>query len=193
MNPHDIDANFFIEFANYKGLTIMRMSICLFIILITPHAFADGWKLFSGNIELDIKGSASRDQSYQYLSVRTANPDTPEVRFSCSEQHGLKTTIIFEPMSTREEQSGALKLKVRRASLEIENREKEMAMWTHIRETRTIQNRGGKAARMLFNAVYQNANFVIKEPLGDKASIDLPAVDEAFELFTKMCHITNGS
>lgn len=171
----------------------MRFLLFFCAIFVSPSAFADGWTLYSGNMEVDQRGTNWGDQSYQFLSVRTTNPDTPEVRFSCSQQHGLKTTIIFEPMASREPHDGRIKYKPRRSSLAIEGRKVEHVMWTHVRETRTIQNRQIKTARMLFNAVIQNADFVVKEPLRTKVTIDLPPVDDAFKYFAKECHITNGS
>lgn len=171
----------------------MRILLCICAILTAPNAFAEGWTLYSGNMEVDRRGTNWGDQSYQFLSVRTTDPNAPEVRFSCSQQHGLKTTIIFEPMATREPHDGRIKYKPRRSSLDIEGRKVEHVMWTHVRETRTIQNRQIKTARMLFNAVIQNSDFVVKEPLRTKVAIDLPPVDEAFEHFAKTCHITNGS
>ncbi|NQY12497.1 MAG: hypothetical protein HRT81_01375 [Henriciella sp.] len=171
----------------------MRLFFICFVICLAPSAFADGWKLYSGQMELDVRGSVGLDQNYAFLSVRTTDPNAPEVRFSCSDQHGLKSTIIFEPMVSRTSHGGSIRYKARRSSLAIEGRKVEHVMWTHVRETRTIQNRQMKTARMLFNAVIKNADFVVKEPLGDKIAIDLPPVDDAFTYFAKSCHVTNGS
>ena len=171
----------------------MRILFCLIVTCLTPFASAQGWKLYSGNMELDVRGSVSLDQNYEFISVRTIDPLTPEVRFSCSKQHGLKSTIIFEPMKTREPNDGSIKYKARRGSLSIDGRKTEHAMWTHVRETRTIQNRQMKTARMLFNAVIQDAGFVVKEPLREKIRIDMPPMDETFKFFANECHVTNGS
>lgn len=171
----------------------MRILLCLIVSFVPISANAEGWKIYSGNMELDVRGSVSLDQNYDFLSVRTTDPQVPEVRFSCSDQHGLKSTIIFEPMATREPHDGSIKYKARRASLSIDGRKTEHAMWTHVKETRTIQNRQMKTARMLFNAVIQDVGFVVKEPLGEKVRIELPPIDEAFQLFAQECNVTNGS
>jgi len=176
----------------------MRQNIYFYLlllplILITPMSLAGGWKLYSGNMEIDVRGSAYLDKTYDYLSVRTTDPELPETRFSCSKEYGLKTTIIFEPQISRKPDPQTLKLKVRRSRLAIEGRESVSVYWNHIRKTRTIQNRQSKAARMLFNAVVKNASFEVKEPFRDIVKIDLPPVDDEFRLFRKLCHITNGS
>ena len=176
----------------------MRQNISLYLlllplILITPMSLAGGWKLYSGNMEIDVRGSSDLDKTYDYFSVRTSDPELPETRFSCSKEYGLKTTIIFEPEASRKSEPQNLKLMVRRSRLAIEGRKSVSVYWNHIRKTRTIQNRQSKAARMLFNAVVNNANFEIKEPLRDMVMIDLPPVDDEFRMFRKLCHITNGS
>lgn len=102
-------------------------------------------------------------------------------------------TIIFEPAESRETSPHRIKYKARRGTLAIDNRKTVHPMWTHVKATRTIQNRQPSTARMLFNAVIQEADFVIKEPLKQKVRIDLPPMDDAFRSFSNSCHVTRGS
>jgi hypothetical protein len=152
-----------------------------------------GWRLYSGEMALDVRGSVHLDQEYDYLSVRTTDPSRPEIRFSCSDQHGLKVTILFEPAESRQPYPKRIKYKARRGSLTIDNRKTVHVMWTHVKDTRTIQNRQPETARMLFNAVIQATDFEVKEPLKKKVRIEFPPVDDGFRAFSKSCHVTGGS
>ena len=170
----------------------MRILFFMIALILSPTLLANEWKLYSGNMELDTLGSSWLDQEYEFISIRTTDPNTPEVRFSCNKQYGLKTTIIFEPKVSRKEQTGTLKYAPRRSALAIDGRKKVSVWWTHVRKARTIQNRQKKAARMLFNAVIQNADFEVKEPFEDYVRIDLPPVDDEFRKFKQLCHITRA-
>ncbi|MEM6556920.1 MAG: hypothetical protein AAF642_13655 [Pseudomonadota bacterium] len=174
-------------------LKLICLSVTCSAVLSGP-ALADSWILERRQSSIDVRGSNAGDLTYGSISVGTADTSQAEVRFSCSEQFGLKVTISFLPRDQGELTGGErTSYKIRRSKLAIDGRESESVNWVHFPELRTVQNRQASTARKLFNAVITESDFTVKEPRKDTVRINLPPVDEAFKTFSRSCHVTNGS
>ena len=152
------------------------------------------WHAESFTQTYNEKGTATGDYVYEGVKVTSMNPDEPELRFGCSERFGLTATVTFLPVSQADPKDSAV-LNIRQISsnLKIEGRDREYVPWTWVRETRTVQTRRGKHAAMIYNAVLQNRDITIKEPMRQDTTITPPPVNEDFRWFAKNCPVTSGS
>ncbi|MEM8616582.1 MAG: hypothetical protein AAGF20_06565 [Pseudomonadota bacterium] len=152
-----------------------------------------GWSVMVQSNSMDQKGTTYGDYSYQAYRLFSNDPTQPQLRFGCSDVHGLTATIRFQPANEGEPTgSGVIRPRQRATKLSIEGREPVQAHWFHIKSLRTVQNRKANTARMLYNAVIQGKVIRVKEPLRNEVTIRPPAVDEAFKTFHTRCHITRG-
>lgn len=156
----------------------------------TPH----GWRILSKTTSVDVRGSAQADVVFTSLNLRMTDPDQPEVRFSCSEEFGLRVTLLMQPLSEGILHGGRhVKAKPRFSRIAIEGREAERVRWVHVKEVRALQTATQKTAKMIYNAAVQGKTFTVKEPLKKDVVFDMPPMDAAFKRFAKQCGVTNGS
>ena len=140
---------------------IKTILACL-VLIITPYLFppsshADekvhGWKLLSKTTSVDVKGNAQADVTFNSVNLRTTDREEPEVRFSCSEEFGLRVTLLMQPLSEGILHGGRhVKAKPRFSRLAIEGREPERVRWVHVKEVRALQSATQKTAKMIYNA-----------------------------------------
>lgn len=158
-----------------------------------PHVAAEGWALVTKNNTFDQRGERYGDANYTSLSLFTTDKTKPEIRFSCSDARGLKTTILFQPEEDGILNGGSkVKYRTKKPVLRIEDRKPVRHAWTYIKEIRTMQTRRGDTARMLYNAAVQGKSFEVKEPARDRITVVFPPIDDAFKKFARDCDITNG-
>ena len=157
-------------------------------------AFAGAWEVQRFTQEYDKQGSATEDFVYSGVLLRTTDTTKPELRFGCSKRYGLTATVTFEPIAEKKpDKNSRVKMRTKRANLKIEGQEPEHALWTVVKETRTVQARSSKTAAMMYNAAVMGKSITIDEPYKSEVTLELPAPDEDFNVFVRSCHVTNGS
>lgn len=166
--------------------------------LFTPAALAQteshGWTVLSKRTTIDVKRSVREDVTFDSVNLRTTNPDMPEVRFSCSEEFGLRITLLLQPLSEGILDSGTqYRAKERFSRLAVEGREAQRVRWVHVKEVRAMQSRSQKVSKMIYNAAIEGRTFTVKEPFRKDITISMPPVDEKFREFARLCVVTNGS
>jgi hypothetical protein len=166
--------------------------------LLAPFSFAQaephGWTVLSKRTSIDVKHSIREDVVFDSINLRTTNPDEPEVRFSCSEEFGLRVTLLLQPLNDGILDHGTrYRAKERFARLAVEGREPQKIRWVHLKEVRAMQSRTQKAAKMIYNAAVEGRSFVVKEPFKKNVAITMPPMDDAFREFARTCVVTNGS
>nr|WP_156780855.1 hypothetical protein [Hyphomonas sp. Mor2] len=131
---------------------------------------------------------------FDSVNLRTTNPDLPEVRFSCSEEFGLRVTLLLQPLSEGILDSGTrYRARARFSNLAVEGREPARVRWVHVKEVRALQSGSQKTAKMIYNAAIEGRSFSVKEPFKKDVQISMPPVDENFRTFAKRCVVTNGT
>ncbi len=181
---------------------MLKSIIVCFILVFTfadfaPASSADetvhGWKYLSKRNFVDVKRSAQADRIYASVNLRTSDPDRPELRFTCSEEYGLRATLLLQPLSEGALDGGkSVRARARFTRLSVEGREPERMRWVHVKEVRALQTASSRAARMIYNAAVQGRTFTVKEPFKGEVLFDMPPVDDAFRKFSKACGVTNG-
>lgn len=160
----------------------------------TIAAPASGWKAESFEQSMDHKGKAAGDFVYTGVRIWSTDETQPQIRFGCSERFGLTANLTFMPASDAKPASNdRLRIRQMTSNMTIEGRDTVRVPWTVVKETRTVQTRGGKHAAMIYNAVVQNKSITVKEPYKKKVTITTPPVDSDFAWFTKNCAVTSGS
>ena len=181
----------------------MVKQICVTFVLIFTSSFLPfhanaqtephGWTVSTKQTSIDVKRSVQADVTFRSINLRTSDPAEPEVRFSCSEEFGLRVTLLLQPLSKGILHGGRhVRAKERFSRLAIDGRDAERVRWVHIKEVRALQSGSQKTAKMIYNAAIQGRSFLVKEPLKRDVEFRMPAVDEAFRRFARQCKITNG-
>ena len=177
----------------------MRSSVFIWLILLLNVAGAASaetahWQVQRFTQSFDQKGNAAGDFVYSGVKVWSVSPDSPEIRFGCSEKFGLPATLTFLPLSQVDPaKNERIKLRQKTTSLTIEGRAPERVPWTWVKDTRTVQTRSGKHAAMIYNAVVKQLPFKVKEPNKKIVTITPAPVDESFVFFVKNCKVTSGA
>lgn len=182
---------------------MIRNALCLVFFLFSSISFpqaskaqteSHGWTFLSKRTSIDVKRSVQEDVVFDSVNLRTTDPDVPEVRFSCSEEFGLRVTLLLQPMSDGILDSGTrYRARARFSNLAVEGREPARVRWVHVKEVRALQSGAQKTAKMIYNAAIEGRSFEVKEPFKQDVRISMPPVDDAFRRFAKRCVVTNGS
>lgn len=153
-----------------------------------------GWTFLSKRTSIDVKRSVQEDVVFDSVNLRTTNPDVPEVRFSCSEEFGLRVTLLLQPLSEGILDGGThYRARARFSNLAVEGREPARVRWVHVKEVRAMQSGSQKTAKMIYNAAIEGRTFEVKEPFKQDVRISMPPMDDEFRTFAKRCVVTNGS
>lgn len=176
------------------GVLLKAMLCGAVIMQISNVANADlGWKTTRYTQSVDVKGKAAADFTYTGIMVETADTSKPQIKFGCSEAFGLTATINFVPLDEAElVAQDKVDVRVRRSNIYIEGRKPVNVLWTHIRDSRTVQTRKQQFAAMLYNAVVQSKPFEIKEPLKSRMQFTPPSPDAEFRDFAANCPKISG-
>lgn len=142
------------------------------------------WRLENFSMDVDVRGSASRD--YTYSGVRITNTDTarPQISFSCSKRTGLVATLFLDPAAAEngaEQSRKRVNTKVVKRAV-VTADQSQLMPFNWVRSRKILQSRQHKTAARLYNAVVKDETFTVA-----KVTFDPPPTDPVFKSFATQC------
>lgn len=166
--------------------SIKTLSLSLVAIAALGSAAATEWKV--GNLMPEGQEPASQADG---LYVLAENADGPALMLGCSDRLGVQARIYLKGMTQADlTMEKARRVKTRSVKIETASTETKRDTWAYLKSKGQLISVRPWQGRRIFNSAIRGE--VVNMDVGKvgELSLELPAVDAAFETFANTCAAT---